>query len=162
MHKQRLFILIAVGVGILGMLLPWASVKLGFLGSYSQNGFGSGWTGWGTLAALGAAAGILFKAPDRNTPIDADTKKVVLGGGAGATLLPIIFIIIIKASSYGSAYGLGIGVFLCILAGIGIMAIPFAIKADGEFEMPSKDSISKDIDEIKGGDNDSSDDKKED
>ncbi|MEX1002643.1 MAG: hypothetical protein WDZ35_11055 [Crocinitomicaceae bacterium] len=151
MHKQRLFILIAAGVGLLGVLLPWATWKVAWM-SGSVNGF-SPWEGWATIAGLGAAAGILFKAEDRNTAIDAATKKIVLGGGAAAFLFPLIFIIRLSASSsgaMGSAMGFGIGVFLALLAGLAIVAIPFAIKADGEFEMPSKDSINKDIKEIKG------------
>jgi hypothetical protein len=144
MHKQKLAVLIAAGVGILGLVLTWFSVDAGFF-SYSQNGFSSGWTGWGTLAALGTGAGILFKAEDKNAAIDADTKKIVMGAGAGALLLPIIAIVIVKSNALGGAIDLGIGLFICMIAGAGMLAIPLAMKADGSFEMPTKDSIQADI-----------------
>lgn len=153
MHKQKLAVLIAAGVGILGLVLTWFSVDAGFF-SYSQNGFSSGWTGWGTLAALGTGAGILFKAEDKNAAIDADSKKIVMGAGAGALLLPIIAIVMVKSNALGGAIDLGIGLFICMLAGAGMLAVPFVMKADGSMEMPTKDSIKADLE---GSDDDSSD-----
>ena len=145
MNKQKIIILAAAAVGIVGILLPWASVSLGFLGSYSQNGFNSGWTGYATLASILAAGGILFKDSDRNAPITADMKKIVAGAGGGAVLFSLLFMIIIKSSKGGGLIDLGLGVFLCIIAGIALLVIPFAIKGDGSFEMPSKDSIKADL-----------------
>lgn len=145
MHKQRLFILIAAGVGVVGLLLTWFSIDVGFL-SYSQNGFSSGWTGWGTLAAIGGAAGLVFKAEDKNTELDAQSKKMVAGAGAGAVVLPLLAIIIVKMQTGGEFVDIGFGIFICMLAGLGIAALPFAIKGDGEFEMPNKETIKADLD----------------
>ncbi|MBD3638185.1 MAG: hypothetical protein HUJ25_12605 [Crocinitomicaceae bacterium] len=145
MHKQKLIVLIAAGVGIVGIILPWASANLGFFGNYSQNGFNSGWTGYATLASLAAAAGILFKESDNASAITAETRKIVAGAGVGAIIFPILFIIILKAQQGGQFVSLGFGVFLCLLAGIAIAVVPFAIKGDGSFEMPTKDSIKADL-----------------
>lgn len=145
MHKQRLFILVAAGIGIVGLLLTWFSIDAGFF-SYSQNGFSSGWTGWGTLAAIGGAAGLVFKADDKNVELDAQTKKMVAGAGAGALVLPLLAIIIVKMQTGGNFVDLGLGLFICMLSGLAIAALPFAIKGDGEFEMPNKETIKADLD----------------
>lgn len=144
MHKQRLFILIAAGVGIVGLLLTWFSIDMGFL-SYSQNGFSSGWTGWGTLAGIGGAAGLVFKAEDKNAELDAQSKKMVAGAGAAALVLPLLAIIFVKMQTGGEFVNIGLGIFVCMLSGLGIAALPFAIKGDGEFEMPNKETIKADL-----------------
>lgn len=41
------------------------------------------------------------------------------------------------------------GVYLALLAGLGILAVPFVIKDSGEFEMPTTDSIKDEFNEMK-------------
>ena len=139
MHKQRLIILIAAGVGLLGMVMPWATVWI-----LSQNGFNSGFAGWGTLAGLGAAAGITFKADDKKLPLDSTSKKEVMGGGAAAVIFPIIAMILLKSEG-GIYLTLGMGVYLCCIAGALVLAVPFVIKGDGSTQMPTKDSIKDEV-----------------
>jgi peptidoglycan/LPS O-acetylase OafA/YrhL len=144
MHKQRLFILIASGAGVLGLLLTWFSIDSGFF-SYSQNGFSSGWTGWGTLLAIGAAAGLIFKTDDKNLVLDSQTKKMVAGAGLAVIVLPLLAILVVKMQTGGQFINLGMGLFICMLSGLAIAALPFAIKEDGSFEMPNKETIKSDL-----------------
>ncbi|MBI3133126.1 MAG: hypothetical protein HYZ14_00480 [Bacteroidetes bacterium] len=134
-----MFILIAAGVGLLGMIMPWASVWI-----VSQNGFNSGFAGWATLAGFGAAAGITFKAEDKNQPLDSSSKKVVMGGGAAAAFFSLLAMILLKSQG-GGYLTLGTGVFLCFIAGAAVLAIPFIIKGDGNMQMPTKDSIKDEL-----------------
>ena len=148
MHKQRIFILVAAGVGLLGCLLPWQTISAGFFGSVSANAFGSGWVGYATLAGIAAAAGVMFKDSDKTTVVPADTRKIVLGGGAAVVLFSLIAVIIISSGAtgaYGFGVSVGIGPFLTLIAGVGILGVPFAIKGDGSFKMPTKDSIKDDM-----------------
>ena len=140
MHKQRIGVLAAAGLCLVGMVLPWTSLFI-----FSVSGFGFGWMGWGTLAGIGAAAGIVFKATDKKLPMDATEKKVVLGGGAAAALFPIIAIITLLSNGAPT----GIGVFLSLIGGIAILAMQFIVKESGDVSMPTKDSIKEDINEIK-------------
>lgn len=139
MHKQRIAILAAAGLGLLGMILPWASIWI-----ISQNGFNSGWAGWGTLAGLGGAIGIVLKDADKKLPLDAQGKKLIMGCGGAAAFCSLMAMIIFKANGMG-VITLGIGVFICLLAGAAILAIPFVIKGDGNMSMPTKDSIKDDL-----------------
>jgi hypothetical protein len=151
MHKQKIGVLAAVGLGILGILLPWGS--LGIFGSY--NGFSSGWTGYGAIAALAAAAGFILKDLDnKEKPLDDNTKKIVMGAGAGAFVFPLLYIIILKTSMFGGAFGIGMGVYLTMLGGLAVLAIPFVIKSTGEMSMPTKDSIKEEIKDVTDGEND--------
>jgi len=148
MHKQRIFILVAAGVGLLGCLLPWQVASAGFFGTISANAFGSGWVGYATLAGVLAAAGIMFKDTDKTTVIPADTRKIVLAAGGAVVLFSLLAIIIISSGAtgaYGFGVSMGMGPILTFVAGVGILGVPFAIKGDGSFKMPTKDSIKEDM-----------------
>ncbi len=43
----------------------------------------------------------------------------------------------------------GLGVYVCLLASLGILAVPFVIKDSGEIEMPTKESIKDEFNEMK-------------
>ena len=137
MHKQRLFIVIAAVIGIAAAFLPWVKVSLfGFSVSASGTEAGDGWISLGLFAA---AAGIAVATGDRSGELDAAMKKAIGGIGAGAAgfMLIELFRIGFDAASYG--------VYLSLLAGAGVMAVPFAVKGDGSFEMPNKDTIKEDL-----------------
>ncbi|MGB1104071.1 MAG: hypothetical protein ACPG21_10640 [Crocinitomicaceae bacterium] len=70
MHKQRLAVMIAAGVGVISTFLPWVTVSLfGF--STSVNGIGT-WQGI-LVFLLSVGAGVLaFLGDDRNKPIEAN------------------------------------------------------------------------------------------
>lgn len=137
MHKQRLFIVIASAIGIISAFLPWARMSM-FGMSVSASGIDGG-DGWLSLALFAAAGGITFATGDKMGVLDGTMKKAVGGIGAGVTLFMIIELLRV---------GLGMasfGVYFSILAGVAVMALPFAIQGDGSFKMPTKDSIKEDI-----------------
>jgi len=148
MHKQRVFILVAAGVGLLGCLLPWQIASAGFFGTLSYNAFSSGWVGYATLLGVLAAAGIIFKDSDKTVVLPADTRKVVIVAGGAVVLFSLLGIIIISSNAtgnYGFGISMGMGPILCLIAGVGVLGVPFAIKGDGSFKMPTKDSIKEDM-----------------
>ncbi len=148
MHKQRIFILAAAGLGLIGIILPWQSVSIGFLGSASANAFNSGWVGYATIIGIIGAAGVIFKDTDKSVILPADTKKIVLAAGGAAALFSLLGIIIITSGAadvFGVGVSVGIGPFLSLVAGLAIMAIPFVIKGDGSMQMPTKDSIKDEL-----------------
>ncbi|MCB9223029.1 MAG: hypothetical protein R2780_11305 [Crocinitomicaceae bacterium] len=143
MHKQRLFVIIAAAIGILSAFLPWISINLGFLGKMSISGVsGAVGDGWATLALAAAAGGFAFTQGERSAELDAKNKKIVAGLG-GAIVGYILFFVFVRAQ--GGFGAMGYGVWLTLLSGLGVLAVPFVIKGDGGFEMPTKDSIKADI-----------------
>lgn len=141
MHKQRLAVIVAAAIGVVAFFLPWVSFAFGSFGM-SFNGSDAG--GWIPLVLAGAAGVFAFLGDDRNTPIEASYVKLVAGFGGGVTLFMIwkLFINIGMSMS-------GIGVWLMLIAGVGILAVPFVIKDSGDFAMPTKDSIKDEFNEMK-------------
>lgn len=144
MHKQRLAVMIAAGVGVLSTFLPWVSVSMGFLGNYTASGLSLGWPGYLTFLGCAAAGVFAFLGDDRNAPIDSAFVKFV--AIAGAVPFLVVLLNVIRAVSSG---GLGFGIWLALLASLAIVAVPFVIKDSGEFSMPTKDSIKDEFNEIK-------------
>lgn len=150
MHKQRLFITVGAAIGIISAFLAWISIS--FLGrSVSFSGISSdaGSGGFITLGLSAAAIAIVMTQGDRSKELDAKLKKAVAGIG-GAIILYMLYYMFIRME--GNIGFLGIGGWLTLLAGIGILAVPFVIKGDGGFEMPNKDTIKADLE---GTDDDS-------
>lgn len=143
MHKQRLAVIIAAGAGVIATFLPWVSVSMGFLGNYTISGI-SIWPGILTLLLCGGAGVLAFLGDDRNRPIESSYVKFV--AIAGAIPFLIILLNILRALGTG---GLGIGIWLALLASAAIIAVPFVIKDSGEFSMPTKDSIKDEFNEMK-------------
>ena len=110
--------------------MTWASVNFGFI-SYSQNGFNSGWTGWATFVSIVLAEVYVFKSEDKTKVLEAINKKIVAGAELGAAILLILAMIIIKSNEGRALISIGMGLLLCILKGIAIALMPFAIKDDG-------------------------------
>lgn len=137
MHKQRLFVVIAAAVGVISAFLPWARVSM-FGYSASVNGIDGG-DGWLSIGLFGAAIGIALATGDKSKVLEGTMKKAVAGIGAGAAAFMLIELLRI-GFDFAS-----FGVYLSLLAGVGVMAIPFVIKGDGGFEMPTKDSIKNEL-----------------
>lgn len=143
MHKQRLFIAIAGAVGVIAAFLPWISATMPFFGTVSVSGIsGMVGDGWITLGLSGAAAGLAIAKGDKTQELDAQMKKIIGGLGAGIAGY-LLFFMFIRAQ--GGLSVMGMGVWLTLLAGLVVMAIPFVIKGDGGFEMPNKDTIKEDL-----------------
>ncbi len=123
-HKQKLYVLIAAGLALVALMLPWISVGM-FGMSNSINGF----RGWGLLCLAGiiviAALSIMG---DKTQDYSPDYKKYV--GWAFTAIVAGAFLFWIrKNSAVGDAIGIldvktGIGLWLCLLAalaGLGLM-----------------------------------------
>ena len=114
-HKQKLYSLIVAGIAFISMLLPWLTTR-GFGGSL--NGF----RGLGILSLLGVVAvvAITFMG-DKSKEYDANSKKIAMGG-FGAIAAGALIFLLTKNSSYGSIFGSifkpGLGLWLCLLAGL--------------------------------------------
>ena len=141
MHKQRLFIVVAGAIGVIAAFLPWASADLGPFGSISVSGTDGG-DGWILVALCAAAIGLAVSQGDKNNELDAKMKKAVAGLGGVATALMLYEVFDVMSTALVQA---GMGLWLGLLAGIGVLAIPFVIKGDGNFEMPNKETIKADL-----------------
>lgn len=117
LHQQKLFALIGAGVGLLGMILPWSVVNMGFGGfgtSQSSNGFG----GWGLLSLLGVVGVIVASLiGDKMKPFDANFKLVAIGS-FGAILLGAFIVFMQISGNRGFGLKTGIGLWICIIAGV--------------------------------------------
>lgn len=141
MHKQRLAVIVAAAVGMVATFLPWAKVSMFGISISVKGSEGDGWITFVLFAVAGVLA---FLGDDRNQPIDAGKVKGVAGVGAAITLFMLWELIFSIKFSYSS-----IGVYLALLAGLAVLAVPFVIKDSGEFEMPTKDSIKEEFNEMK-------------
>ncbi|MFT5821411.1 MAG: hypothetical protein ACI8ZM_002664 [Crocinitomix sp.] len=140
MHKQRLAVIIAAGIGVVSTFLPWISIS--FFGmSTSATGL-SVWAGLLTLVVCAVAGVFAFLGDDRNQAIDsANVKFVAIAGGVGVLL---VLLFVLANFSY-----VGSGAYIGLLATAAVAAVPFVIKDSGEFKMPTKDSIKDEFNEIK-------------
>jgi hypothetical protein len=147
MNKQRIIVLVAAGVGLLSCFMTWATVGVSFF-SMSVNGVQSGWGG--KIALLGFILAIVFALlGDRNQPIEKDKKKFVMIGGIVALVMTLLAMVGMSFQEGSSMVTFGIGIYISLLAGIALTAMPFVIKDSGDFEMPTKDALVDDLKEMK-------------
>jgi hypothetical protein len=125
-HKQKLYALIAAGVALIALLLPWISVS--FMGySSSVNGL----RGWGMLSFLGvigvAALSLMGNRAEDYTPEFRRYAMIAFGAVAlGA------FLFFIRKNSVGGMMDVagvrtGIGLWICLLAGLGGLALLYGL-----------------------------------
>ena len=118
-HQQKLYALIAGGVALLGLILPWAVIPGfgGFGGGNSSNGFG----GWGLLSLLGVIGVVVSSLMgDKTKEYDKNFKLVAMGSFGGIFLGA--FIVFMHLSGNRTGFGCvktGVGLWFCLLAGIG-------------------------------------------
>jgi hypothetical protein len=126
MHQQKLYSLVLGGLGLLGMILPWASIDNGFTSRSAGNGF----AGWGLLALFGVVAIVISSlSGNKLQPYDQNMRNLAIGGFGGITLGA--FISFMQTSGNGGAMGVksGIGVWFCIIAGVlGLLWVTGVIK----------------------------------
>jgi cytochrome bd-type quinol oxidase subunit 2 len=147
MNKQRIIVLVAAGVGLLSCFMTWATVGVSFF-SMSVNGVKSGWGG--KIALLGFILAIVFALlGDRNQPIEKDKKKFVMIGGIIALVMTLLAMVGMSFQEGSSMVTFGIGIYISLIAGIALSAMPFVIKDSGDFEMPTKDALVDDLKEMK-------------
>ncbi len=121
-HKQKLYALIAAGVGVISCFLPWWSFSFGGfgLGGYSVNGM----HGLGILVFLGfIGAGVVSFLGDKTKPFDGQFKLIAAGCFAGAALFTIIQF---ARLSTGASFG----IWLSLLAGVAGAIIVYVLKPE--------------------------------
>ena len=124
-NKQRLFIVIAAGIGVIATFLPWASFIFGSVSGLQTYG-------WLSMLLYAGAGAIAFLGEKELAVEKSKMMIVVILGGAGA-LFSLIKIIQIFSTNMLSA---GFGVYLSLLAGLALVGIYFFVNDKGEIEKP--------------------------
>ena len=125
LHKQKLYVLIAAGVGLIALLLPWRTIG-GFKAATGFNGLG--------LISLLGVVGVIVATfmGDKSKPFAGQTKQIALGS-FGAIALGAILVLVTKASfrGYKIPTNPGLGAFIAIAVGVagllflmGIIKVP--------------------------------------
>lgn len=115
LHKQKLYSLIIAGIALIAMMLPWLSFSVLGLPGGSENGF----RGWGILSLFGifGVVGAVFLG-NKTEPFDETFKKVALASFAAIALGAVIFFVRLNSSVLGDVVSSGIGLWICLAAGI--------------------------------------------
>ena len=124
-HKQKLYSLIAAGVALVSLLLPWVSID--FLGaSQSWNGLRN----WGILSLIGVAGVIaLTLTGKKEEDYSVEYKKYIMIA-FGAVAAGAILFFLRKNSVAGGFDNLvktGIGLWLCLIAGLAGLALSYGL-----------------------------------
>jgi hypothetical protein len=119
-HKQKLYALIAAGLGIIAMFLPWWRVSLGGFGSVSANGMRD----LGILAFVGfLGAGIMTFMGDKQKPFEGQNRMIVAACFAVAAVVALIqFLRATSAASFG--------IWLSIIAGVAGAYVVYLMKPE--------------------------------
>lgn len=136
-HKQKLYSLIAAGIALIALLLPWVSVSV-FGASQSWNGFRS----WGYLSFLGViGVAYLSLTGNRAENYTAEYKRYALIAFAAIAVGAILFFVRKNSIVTGFENGgilndivkTGIGLWICLLAGAAGAALNYGlIKLDNK------------------------------
>jgi len=121
-NKQRLAVIIAAAVGIISTFLPWLTVDALFMRIHASGI--DGWRGWLVILVLAGAIAIALLG-DRKKVIDLSDDKFKWGlvATGGITAIVALFFFINVAGT--PLTSIGIGVFLAIIAGAAVAAVPF-------------------------------------
>jgi hypothetical protein len=122
-HKQKLYALIAAGIGVIAMFLPWWKISFGGLfGGMSSSV--NGMRELGIIAFLGFAGGaVLCFLGDKTKPFEGQFKMIAAGCFAGAGLFTLIqFLRQTQFASYG--------IWLSLLAGIAGAVVVYVLKPE--------------------------------
>lgn len=131
LHKQKLYSLIAAGVALFALLLPWVSISV-FGGSQSWNGFRS----WGYLCFLGIiGVAVLSLTGNRTEKYTEEYKRYVFIAFAAIAAGAILFFLrkgsIVTGFENGAILNdivkTGIGLWICLLAGLAGVALNYGL-----------------------------------
>lgn len=124
MHRQRRFLLIAAGLGVIATFLPWVKMDVGgFLEGLGVNNSVNGFRSIGLLAFIGfVVCGILAFYGAQDKPLDKVPWFVVLV--AGVIALSCISIFLVKASNYAE---LGMGMVQTSIGAGALLALGAAL-----------------------------------
>lgn len=138
MSKQRKFILIAAGVGIIAMFLPWIRVSiLGFTAG-SVNGMHD----WGILVFICfLVAGGITLMGDQTKPLDKTMWMATLIAGALAAVIMVIFFLrAMDAISF-----ISFGFYLALIASLALLYSAYNFREAGYNIKDGFDSLKGDI-----------------
>ncbi len=126
-HKQKLYALIAAGVALISLFLPWATYSFGGYGAGSVNGLRG--EGLITLLGVGAVAVASFMG-DKMKAYEGNFRNIALGGFGAIILGAVIAFISVSGKGRGVVKP-GFGIYLAILVGVagllfllGIIKVP--------------------------------------
>jgi hypothetical protein len=123
-HKQKLYALIAAGIGIIAMFLPWWKISIGFGGFGGMSTSVNGMRDLGILAFLGfAGAGVLIFLGDKTKPFEGQFKMIAAGCFAGAALFTLIQFL--RQTQFAS-----FGIWLSLLSGIAGAVIVYVLRPE--------------------------------
>ena len=132
MNKNRIFIIAASAVAILGSFFPWASASAGALGSMTISGTqGDGWL----IIFLAIVSIVLSCLKNYEKPMEKPFAIGVIVIGAIQTIISIIDVFNINkyAVNFGGfGISLGFGLILCLLAGIATVATGLLAMSGGK------------------------------
>jgi hypothetical protein len=124
-HKQKLYSLIAAGVALVALLLPWVSIN--FLGaSQSWNGLRD----WGLLSLVGVGGVVALSfIGNKADDYTAEYKKYVMiaFGAVAAGALLFFFRKSSVAGGFDNLVKTGIGLWLCLIAGLAGLALSYGL-----------------------------------
>ena len=124
MSKQRKMILIAAAVGLIAVFLPWWSISLGVFGGGSVNGMHNE----GIIVFLAfLAAVVLSVVGDQSKNLDQTNWMLTLIAGGLAAIISLITFV--NAPPIGDR---GIGLYLSLIAAIGVVALAYINRGSGE------------------------------
>lgn len=148
LHMQRKLVLLCAAAGIIAVFLPWITVSAGIFGqsiSRSTNGF----HGAGILVFLAfAGALVIALTGTQSAALEKNTWFGALGCGAAALLGLVIFFVGSSGSmgNFGLAdAGFGFGVWIALVAAVGILFGTWRYKAAGDTLQGGFDSLKKSI-----------------
>ena len=148
MSKQRKFILIAALAGIIGMFLPWYTFSL-----FGVYGSVNGMHGEGLLVFLCfAVSAVIAYLGDQTKTLLPSSWIIVLICGALATL--IVAWNMLRSNDYGLLSSMSFGIYLVVIAAIGVVAAAFIFRSPTDTIKGGFDSFKKDVnDRIKNTEN---------
>ena len=112
LSKKQIAVLVAAGVGVISVMLPWMSA----FGLVSFSGF-SDWAGVLSFLLFLAAAGLCLFSDKIPNLTEKNAKLATVGAGGLAALFTFIFM------ARASFNFLSFGVWLCLLAGVAVAVL---------------------------------------
>src|SRR5687768_12786903 len=123
-HKQKLYALIAAGVALVALLLPWINV----FGLQTVNGL----RGWGILSLFGViVVGILTMLENKSSEYSAEYKKYTMIAFGAIALGALLFFLrknsVVGGGIFNDAVKTGIGLWICLIAGLAGVALLYRL-----------------------------------
>lgn len=150
MNKQRIILLASAVIGMLSTFMAWAKVQVFFI-KKDMNLFDTDVpaVGWVLLLCFLLASVFSFLGDDRSKPIGKSNRLVVLLTGIAALLITIFGMLAWGFGDAASYTTFGLGIYLSFLTSLALVIVPFVLKENGEFVVPSKESLKDELSGMK-------------